>query len=73
MNEHYASLRRKIDPTQGDRLDDGSRNNNDRVQFGPTQLAFREWAAAGLILPNLDAMRAWRHQGLLTPYARPST
>jgi Xaa-Pro aminopeptidase len=65
MNEHYASLRRKIDPTQGDRLGDGSPNDNDRVQIGPTQLAFREWAAAGLILPNLDAMRAWRHQRLV--------
>lgn len=65
MNEHYASLRRKIDPTQGDRLGDGSPNDNDRVQIGPTQLAFREWAAARLILPNLDAMRAWRHQRLV--------
>ncbi|WP_166416058.1 dimethylsulfonioproprionate lyase DddP [Cochlodiniinecator piscidefendens] len=55
---------RKIDPTLGDRLPDGSANNNDRVEIGPTQLAYREWEAAGLILPNLDSMRAYRHQRL---------
>jgi Xaa-Pro dipeptidase len=65
MTEHYAHLRRKIDPTQGDRLGDGSPNDNDRVEIGPTQLAFREWAAAGLSLPNLGEMRAYRHQRLV--------
>ena len=38
---------RKIDPTQGDTLADGSSNNDNRVEIGPTQLAFGEWAAAG--------------------------
>jgi Xaa-Pro dipeptidase len=38
----YAS-RRKIDPARGDRLGDGSPNDNDRVEIGPTQLAFGEW------------------------------
>lgn len=51
---------RKIDPSRGDRLGDGSPNNNDRIEIGPTQLAFGEWAAAGLALPDLDAMRHWR-------------
>jgi Xaa-Pro aminopeptidase len=57
--EHYAE-RRKIDPTRGAMLGDGTPNDNDRVEIGPTQLAFREWEAAGLILPDLPQMRAYR-------------
>ncbi|MFZ1340886.1 MAG: aminopeptidase P family protein, partial [Paracoccaceae bacterium] len=48
MTEPYAQTRRKIDPARGDRLADGSPNDNDRVEIGPTQLAFAEWQAAGL-------------------------
>jgi Xaa-Pro aminopeptidase len=59
MSTHYAD-RRKIDPSRGDRLADGSPNDNDRVEIGPTQLAFREWEAAGLSVPNLDRMREFR-------------
>jgi len=50
-------FRRKIDPTRGDRLGDGTPNDNDRVEIGPTQLAFAEWQAAGLTLPDLARMR----------------
>ncbi|WP_022704753.1 dimethylsulfonioproprionate lyase DddP [Pseudorhodobacter ferrugineus] len=64
MNIPY-SARRKIDPTRGDRLADGSPNDNDRVEIGPTQLAYTEWQAAGLILPDLHAMRAFRHKRLV--------
>lgn len=60
MNTHYSSTRRKIDPTKGARLDDGSLNDNDRVEIGPTPLALKEWEAAGLILPNLERMREFR-------------
>lgn len=56
--------RRKIDPTRGDTLPDGSPNDNDRVEIGPTQTAFAEWAAAGLALPNLDRMRHARWEKL---------
>jgi Xaa-Pro dipeptidase len=63
MNQTYA-LRRKIDPTRGATLGDGSPNDNDRVEIGPTQLAFAEWAAAGLVLPDLDAMREYRWRRL---------
>ena len=45
---------RKIDPTRGATLPDGTPNDNNRVEIGPTQLAFREWEAAGLTLPNLQ-------------------
>ena len=63
MNTHYRDTR-KIDPTRGDMLGDGTPNDQDRVEIGPTQLAFAEWDAAGLQLPSLPAMRAWRHKRL---------
>ncbi|TKA95957.1 aminopeptidase P family protein [Cereibacter changlensis] len=59
----YAD-RRKIDPSRGTTLGDGSPNDNDRVEIGPTQLAFAEWQAAGLALPDLAAMRAHRWRRL---------
>ncbi len=59
MNQHFSDTR-KIDPTRGTSLADGSPNDMDRMEIGPTQLAFSEWAEAGLDLPNLDAMRAFR-------------
>jgi len=63
MNEHFRD-RRKIDPSRGTVLGDGTPNDNDRIEIGPTQLAFAEWAAAGLSLPNLEAMRSYRWQRL---------
>ena len=57
--------RRKIDPSRGAHLGDGTPNDNDRVEIGPTQLAFGEWQAAGLALPNLQAMRTFRWQRLV--------
>lgn len=59
MNTHYRD-RRKIDPSRGDRLGDNTPNDMDRVEIGPTQLAYREWEDAGLILPDLQAMRRFR-------------
>ena len=64
MNSHYRDTR-KIDPSAGTLLRDGTPNNQDRVEIGPTQLAFGEWEAAGLILPDLPAMRAYRHRRLV--------
>ena len=63
MNQHYRDAR-KIDPTQGATLSDGSPNDNDRIEIGPTQLAFAEWRAAGLTLPNLANMRRYRWERL---------
>jgi Xaa-Pro aminopeptidase len=63
MSAHYAD-NRKIDPTKGDRLPDGSPNDNNRIEIGPTQLAFREWQAAGLAVPNLERMREFRWKRL---------
>lgn len=61
---------RKIDPARGDRLADGSPNDNDRVEIGPTPLAFAEWAEAGLEPPDLAAMREFRWRRLLGEMAR---
>ncbi len=63
MNNHYSD-RRKIDPTRGATLGDGTPNDNDRVEIGPTQTAFAEWQAAGLTPPNLTAMREYRWKRL---------
>ena len=41
MNTHYRDTR-KIDPTRGATLADGTPNDQDRVESGPTQLAFAE-------------------------------
>lgn len=64
MDQRYVE-RRKIDPTRGAVLGDGTPNDNDRVEIGPTQLAFAEWAAAGVELPQLDRMREWRWRRLV--------
>ena len=57
--------KRKIDPYRrpigsGDILGDGTPNNYDRVEIGPTDLAFREWQALGLTLPDMPALRDYR-------------
>jgi len=65
MNTHYSD-RRKIDPTRGSTLGDGTPNNADRIEIGPTMLAFNEWEAAGLELPNLEAMREYRWKRLVS-------
>ncbi len=64
MDSHYRD-RRKIDPSQGDMLGDGTPNDADRVEIGPTLLAYREWEAAGLELPDLAAMREFRWRRLV--------
>ena len=60
MNEAYRRHERKIDPTKGVTLDDGTLNDNDRIEIGPTMLAYREWEAAGLTLPDLAGLRQFR-------------
>jgi len=64
MDDYFRNPR-KIDPWRGDRLGDGTPNDNDRIEIGPTQLAFREWEAAGLILPDLPRMREFRWRRLV--------
>lgn len=64
MNSHYVE-RRKIDPTKGPVLGDGTSNNADRVEIGPTLLAYQEWEKAGLVLPDLITMREHRWKRLV--------
>ncbi len=59
MNQHYRDTR-KIDPSKGSHLGDGLANDNDRMEIGPTLLAYSEWEKAGLSLPNLERMRQYR-------------
>lgn len=63
MTEHYRDTR-KIDPSKGALLGDKTPNDNDRVEIGPTMLAYREWEEAGLALPDLHAMRNFRWERL---------
>lgn len=63
------SSNRKIDPSRrpaSPLKPDGSPDDNDRVEIGPTALAFKEWEALGLEIPQLDAMREFRLQRLCT-------
>ena len=69
MSSAYGS-NRKIDPTRRPQRPDDTRphnmrpdntpEDNDRVEIGPTALAFAEWHAAGLTLPDLPALRHYR-------------
>jgi Xaa-Pro aminopeptidase len=63
MTGHYRD-RRKIDPHRGAMLGDNTPNDADRVEIGPTRLAFAEWEAAGLALPDLPRMREFRWRRL---------
>jgi Xaa-Pro dipeptidase len=63
MNKSFSEIR-KIDPTKGQFLPDGTLNDNNRIEIGPTQLTFKEWENAGLELPNLGRMREYRHKRL---------
>ncbi|MEP2027901.1 MAG: dimethylsulfonioproprionate lyase DddP [Paracoccaceae bacterium] len=63
MNQHHSSTR-KIDPSKGAFLGDNTPNDANRIEIGPTQLAYREWEKAGLQLPDLQAMRRYRWERL---------
>ena len=65
MNRPFSipAATRKIDPSrglQGDLKPDGSVNDNDRVEIGPTNLAFEEWQELGIQTPDLNKMRQYR-------------
>ncbi len=61
------STRRKIDPARRPSSalkPDGTPDDNDRIETGPTAIAFSEWQALGLEIPHLDTMREYRLQRL---------
>jgi Xaa-Pro aminopeptidase len=56
---------RRIDPSRQRAAAlkaDGSVDDNDRTEIGPTPLAFAEWASLGLQAPHLPSMREYRLQ-----------
>lgn len=62
----FTGSNRKIDPHRRDRKKpDGTPDENDRVEIGPTALAFESWAQAGLKAPNLETMRQVRLQRIV--------
>ncbi|MEO1505518.1 MAG: Xaa-Pro peptidase family protein [Pseudomonadota bacterium] len=63
----FSVSNRKIDPTRrrGVALKpDGTPADNDRVEIGPTDLAFDEFAALGITPPDLPSLREYRLERL---------
>lgn len=58
----YSRPEPKIGPSLGHNAlkPDGSPNDPDRAEIGPTDLAFAEWAELGITAPNLPRMREFR-------------
>ncbi len=51
----------KVDPSKPPRMrPDNTPDFNDRIEIGPTALAYDEWEKAGLQCPDLPAMRQYR-------------
>ena len=46
------------------RRPDGTPDDDDRVEIGPTPLAYREWEEAGVRVPDLAALREYRLERL---------
>ena len=61
----YYCDRRKIDPSKGQAFSDTLPNDNDRMEIGPSLLAYQEWEQAGLQLPDLSRVREYRWQRLV--------
>lgn len=72
MQQHHAETR-KIGPTRTPTAEalsrackpDGTPDDEDRVEIGPTALAFEEWREAGLEMPHLPALRRARWERLV--------
>ncbi len=61
MDQTMIGSNRKIDPNRRAHLKaDLTPNDNDRVEIGPTALAFDEWQSAGITPPDIPALRVYR-------------
>ena len=58
LDNPYSISNRKIDPSR--RRPDGTPGDKNRIEIGPTDIAFQEWEALGLEAPHLDTMRQAR-------------
>jgi len=57
----YSIPNPKVDPSKRAVMrPDNTPSDNDRIEIGPTPMAFAEWQAAGLECPDLPAMRQFR-------------
>ena len=63
MNKFYSHSR-KINPAEGEYLGDNTPNDKNRIEIGPTQLAYKEWREENLRLPDLQKMRRYRWKRL---------
>jgi hypothetical protein len=63
----FSIISHKIDPTRSQIAlrPDGSIDDNDRVEIGPTGIAFAEWAALSLSPPTWSGMRNTRLQRIV--------
>ena len=61
MDRTIIGSNRKIDPNRRAHLKaDLTPDDNDRVEIGPTALAFAEWQLPGITPPDIPALRAYR-------------
>ena len=61
MDQTIIGSNRKIDPNRRAHLKaDLTPDDNDRVEIGPTAMAFAEWQSAGITPPDIPALRAYR-------------
>ena len=62
MSDNPYSIRNpKVDPGKRPVMrPDNTPDDNNRIEIGPTPMAYEEWAMAGLQCPDLPAMRQYR-------------
>ncbi|MEM9332110.1 MAG: dimethylsulfonioproprionate lyase DddP [Pseudomonadota bacterium] len=66
INTAFSIQNRKIDPDKKPATKpDGTPDDNDRIEIGPTALAFSEWEDAGLEAADMPAVRLYRYERLL--------
>ncbi|MEL6202268.1 MAG: dimethylsulfonioproprionate lyase DddP [Pseudomonadota bacterium] len=70
----FQSSNRKIDPARRRATQifkpDGTPLDPDRVEIGPTDVAFAEWDALGLTPPDVPRMRVFRHARIVAEINR---
>ena len=61
MSQWIVGSNRKVERARRARFKpDNTPDNNDRVELGPSALAFDEWERLGLTVPDLPALRVYR-------------
>ena len=59
-NSEFSIPNPKINPAKVRFKPDGTPDDNDRVEIGPSALAFQEWHDLAIPIPNLDTIRQTR-------------